>query len=185
MPGHCRRTEAGPGSGGFFLSSESGPSARKSAGRLAQSRGGPPLALLRAPMRILSFLTEPPVVRKILQHLASAGHEAPRVPSSSPTAIVASSATPGSSTTPPRPGYPGSIPTRPPSAPGLPGSGRGAVGPGRRGALGRSSPHRFGLRGLSGLYPRLSGRSRNTGRIGAELVERDGRNRPTEFGERL
>jgi hypothetical protein len=33
-----------------------------------------------AQMRILSLLTEPPVVRKVLEHLRRAGSEAPRAP---------------------------------------------------------------------------------------------------------
>ena len=40
----------------------------------------PLLCTCGAPMRILSFLTAPPVIRKILDHLESAGSEAARSP---------------------------------------------------------------------------------------------------------
>ena len=40
----------------------------------------PLLCTCGAQMRILSFLTEPPVIRKILEHLDSAGREAARAP---------------------------------------------------------------------------------------------------------
>ena len=40
----------------------------------------PLLCTCGAPMRVLSFLTEPPVIRKILDHLQSSGTEAARAP---------------------------------------------------------------------------------------------------------